>query len=571
MASIDVFGLVGPGWRRSGWPDYTAALDALVPVDNSPPVEPRDRGADLGAASLTSNLPIAEVEEAAAAWRQPSFFDDYYNRIHISPRRLDLGNVVSTQVAPVDVWNAYLQPVSLEAIDGLEDGLILTGQPAVPLLFAALQARRWLLSITPDGQPVLDTALTWGFDNDASASLRLTANRIIAWAFAPNWSDGITETLAWLTDLLGSESMVEQRRALRVTPRREWVAASYVEGRERQLLDLMLFGWGARAWAVPVWPDVQLISAPLALGALHIPCATEDLDFAVGGLAMLRGESAFDFEVVEIEDIATGGIDLVRPTQRAWLAGSRLYPVRSARLVEEPTRTRLTDALQSVEVRFRADEACEWPALMPATLYRGRPVLEQRPDEVEEITASYARLLAELDNDSALPLATDVAGRAMPIQRHRWLGMGRAERSAYRSLMYALRGRQVAVWVPTHADDLRLAAPVGSAAMTIDIAWVGYTRFGQQKPGRRDIRVELTDGTALHRRIQESTELGGDVERLTLDAALGLDVALADVGRICWMTLCRLDSDSVEIHHVTDSEGVAQSGVMFRGVRDDEF
>ncbi|MGV8664248.1 hypothetical protein ACV357_34965, partial [Pseudomonas aeruginosa] len=47
---------------------------------------------------------------------------------------------------------------------------------------------------------------------------------------------------------------------------------------------------------------------------------------------------------------------------------------------------------------------------MPATMYRGRPVLEQRPDESEDLTSSYQRLLSTLDNGSAIPRVTDVAG-----------------------------------------------------------------------------------------------------------------------------------------------------------------
>ncbi|RCH01933.1 hypothetical protein CSC36_6591 [Pseudomonas aeruginosa] len=39
-------------------------------------------------------------------------------------------------------------------------------------------------------------------------------------------------------------------------------------------------------------------------------------------------------------------------------------------------------------------EPSAWPELMPATTYRGRPVLEQRPDESEDLTSSYQRLLS---------------------------------------------------------------------------------------------------------------------------------------------------------------------------------
>ncbi|PCA83003.1 hypothetical protein, partial [Pseudomonas aeruginosa] len=368
-----------------------------------------------------------------------------------------------------------------------------------------------------------------------------------------------------------SESAVTQRRAMRLAPRREFEANMYAVDRERQLLDMTLFGWGARIWALPIWPDIQLLQEPLAAGSLNIPCGTAGLDFRDGGLAMLRGEDAFAYEVVEVKTVTASGLDLVRPVQAAWGTGSRLYPVRTAQLTEQPTLTRLTDTAQSARVSFLVMEPSSWPEVMPATMYRGRPVLEQRPDESEDLTSSYQRLLSTLDNGSAIPRVTDVAGMALPVIGHRWIGMGRAERSAFRSLVYALRGQQKPLWVPTHADDLTLVATVSQLSTALDVRNIGYARFANGRPGRRDIRIELYDGTVYHRRILTSTELDADTERLAIDAALGRLVEPTDVARICFMALCSAATDVVEIEHVTDSEGVATAALTFKGVRDDEF
>ncbi|MBN0321821.1 hypothetical protein JTM72_33825, partial [Pseudomonas aeruginosa] len=110
------------------------------------------------------------------------------------------------------------------------------------------------------------------------------------------------------------------------------------------------------------------------------------------------------------------------------------------------------------------------------------------------LTSSYQRLLSTLDNGSAIPRVTDVAGMALPVIGHRWIGMGRAERSAFRSLVYALRGQQKPLWVPTHADDLTLVATVSQLSTALDVRNIGYARFANGRPGRRDIRIELYDG-----------------------------------------------------------------------------
>ncbi len=520
---------------------------------------------------LVNNLPVSTAPRQLQGCIAYSYQHDFYNRIHISTAQLDLGNVISTQTTPVLIWNSYLVNQELVEISGLSEGIELSGQPDLPFLFGALQEREWMVSVTPDGSPVLDTTLAWQFDNGDEAALRITANRIIAWAFVPDWGDGVTETLGWATDILQSESGMEQRRAIRLAPRREFGAGMLVDGRERQLLDLQLFGWGSRVWALPIWPDVQLLQVGVPIGTTSITCATTGRDFVGGGLALLRSESAFGVEVVEVLSVGPSGLTLKRATQQAWPAGTRLYPARPAQLIEQPSSTRLTDRADRLDARFLIVEACEWPPVMPTTLYRGWPVLEERPEESEDQTRTYQRLLLELDSGSAIPMTTDTAGRAFPVMQQRWLLAGRAEQSAYRSLVYALNGRQAALWVPTHAEDLTLAAVVTSVATTLDIEAIGYTRFAMARPGRRDIRIELHDGTVLHRRITGSTELSADVERLAIDSTLGRQVEPADVRRISWLVLCRMDSDSVTIDHETDADGIARSAIMFRGVRDEEF
>lgn len=523
--------------------------------------------------ALTASPPILANGVGIQAQGIGSFVDDFYHRIHISPAQLDLGNVVSAQTTPVRVWNAHLIPQSLTDIDGLDEGINISGQPSPPLLFTALQEREYQVSVTPDGQPVLDTTISWVFANGEEPGLRITANRIIAWSFAPDWGDGIRERLTWKTDILVSESFAEQRRALMLGPRRELSAPMYVEGRERQLLDLALFSWGARVWAVPIWHEIQFITAPVAQGAMRITCATDDLDFRAGGLAMLRSESAFEFEVVEIDSIDSTGLNLRRATQQVWPASSRLYPARPGMLMQQPELTRLTDMLITAEVDFLIMEPSDWPELPAGALplYRGRPVLEARPDETEDLTRGFERLMSTLDNQQSTPLVTDTAGRAMPVTGYRWLDMGRAARAFWRSLAYTLRGMQTAMWIPTHADDLTLIDTVSAAANTLDVANCGYARFGQARPGRRDIRIELYDGTVFYRRISAAAEISPTLERLVIDQTLGLLVAPSDVMRICWMVCSRSAGDTFEIEHMTDSEGVAAGGMVFRGVRDDEF
>lgn len=524
-----------------------------------------------GGAPVESQLPVEANGVAINVQQVGAFVDDYYHRIHITPKRLDLGNVVSSQTSSVELWNAFLEPRTLVDIGGTDEGVLVSSQPEPPLLFPALKELEWQVTVTPDGQPVLDTTVAWIFDNGREAGLRITANRIIAWTFVPDWGDGIRERLTAATDILQSESGVSQRRQLRLAPRREFTGPMYAEGRERQLLDLALFGWSDRIWSMPIWPDIQLLEVGLAADVDFIPCSTQHLDFRGGGLAMLRGEDAFTSETVEILDVLSNGLQLKRNTQLAWAAGSRLYPARAAQLLDEPSLSKLTDRLFEAEVQFLVVEPCGWPEWLPATIYRGRPVWDRRPDDTDNLTHAARRLRSTLDSGFAQPLITDTARRALQLLGQRHLDLGREARALVRSFIYGMRGRQQVVWVPSHMDDLTLVATISAVATTLDIENIGYTRFSNGKPGRRDIRIELFDGSVFMRRLIGSTELDSQIERVGLDSALGVEVQPHQVARISWMNLMRFESDVQEIEHMTDSEGVAAWATVFREERDDEF
>lgn len=536
--------------------------------DSSPYVSDTQRS---GQAPLSTHWPVAANGRAVAGRRMRAHVDDWYHRIHISHQQLYLGNVVSAQTTPVALWNAFLEPRTLTTIAGVDKGVEVTGQPDPPLLFPALKELTWQLTVTPDGQPVLDTVIDWQFNGDISAGLRVTANRIIAWVFVPDWGNGIRERLAASTDILQSESAVSQRRQLRLAPRRKFSGPMYAEGRERQLLDLSLFGWSDRIWSIPIWPDIQLLEVGIAADVDFIPCSTQYLDFRDGGLAMLRGEDAFTSETVEILEVLADGLQLKRNSQLAWPAGSRLYPARAAQLLEEPSLSKLTDRLIEAEVQFLVVEPCDWPEWLPTTLYRGRPVWDRRPDDSESLTQSIQRLRSTLDSGFAQPLITDTAGRALQMLGQRHLDLGREARALVRSFIYGMRGRQAVVWVPTHMDDLTLVANASPVGTALDIAYIGYTRFSAGKPGRRDIRIELWSGSVFMRRITGSIEVDSQVERVALDSALGVEVQPNQVARISWMNLMRFESDEQEIEHMTDSEGVAAWATVFREELDDEF
>jgi hypothetical protein len=131
-------------------------------------------------------------------------------------------------------------------------------------------------------------------------------------------------------------------------------------------------------------------------------------------------------------------------------------------------------------------------------------------------------------------------------------------------LFYGLAGRFGNIWVPTGTADLQIIGGGSLLDSTLTVEWSGNTLFGELAKGRRDIRIELRDGTALHRRIETTIEVGGN-EELGLDSGLGgIDPSM--IRRISFLVLAEQSSDAIEIQHLADADGVTRAATTFRAV-----
>lgn len=386
----------------------------------------------------------------------------------------------------------------------------------------------------------------------------------VLWPVPPDWDAGVREQLEWLTDVIEARTGAKQKRELRLGPRRQFTFEVIANDQARRVLDMILADHGSDYWLLPIWHDVQLLPA-LDAGVDTIPCKTEGFELVADSLVVVWA-SVNNWWLAAIEDVGEDYITTGLPTDRAWPAGSRLYPVRLARLDRQPEEAAWTDTAGTRSVVMQIEEPSDWPAVLPATMYQGWPVLDMRPDTGDDLKSSFARMTNVIDEDTGAITIVDRPGRAFREQSLRYLLGSRAELAAMRSLLYGLRGRAGHVWVPSWAQDLLIVAPVTAVATTITIEWAGYSLFGRAQPGRRDIRIELTDGTVLYRRITAAVAAGAN-ETLTIDSALGRAVQPHQVLIVSFMALSELASDRVELLHETDGDGLTEVKLDFLGVR----
>lgn len=517
---------------------------------------------------LANTQPVTENAAAMQGNHLKLFgFLDWYERIHVYPLELDLGNIVSVQQREIVTWNAYFVERTLNDVVPLNDeGLTLTEPGATPLVYAPLQQYDFTLQIDTEGPAVVDATYTFDFDV-IDYEVHVTGVRIVAWKWEPNWINPVIERLEWSTDVMAAYDGSEQRRSLRGWPRQQWEFTFDLADEVRREFENIMYAWGGRVWALPVWIDLDVLEQDLSAGAVTIPIAggTTDRDYHEEGLGVIIAPDG-TYESFEVTAVGANSVDIVTPLVAAYPTGSRIYPARTARLQDPRATARYHRNYARGLALLRTVEQIEREELTE-TLYREHPVMERAPNWREAPEIDYARKLATLDFGYGQDRIQDEAELALPVHSFRWTMLDRDEADYFRKWLYARKGRCKGVWLPTWSDDLVLVDTITTSELNIDVRACGLTYFAQGDVHRRDIRIELTDGTVYYRRVTGFVVVDANTERMTMNALLPQQVDPEEVERISWMHYVRLDTDTIEL--AWSSPAHAEATLIFRGPRND--
>lgn len=484
----------------------------------------------------------------------PTFDSDWYHRVHIFPRNLDLGNLLQSQVRTFEVWNAHFVTRTLTtiAIAGA-DGIILTrpgDAPTEPAAYAALVIRTYSLSISQSGPPVINATYEFDFDTPESPILTVTGDRVVAFPFSPQTP--VMETLEWATDVHESYDGHEKRVQGRELPRQTF-EMTYLSGSRQEVANIRnsIVGNIGLIFGVPVFQEARPLLANAIVGATTITVTTTNADFrgGVGELAILW-RSYLDYEVVEVATVNAGSLILARPTILAHTAGlTTVVPIRLCFMEDAPSDEAEPIGPAEFSIRWKCSQFTDLSEVDGnLTFYLGSPVIQDSNFVDGEMREQFAAKLFDVDSESGV--FTQVSRRDVPevTSTKTWVFEDAASSFGLRKLLYALRGRQRSFWLPTFRHDFILAAQIGSSATSIEVLPVEYGRFVSEQPPFNQIAIYLNNGTSFFRTVTGHGMAGAN-ETISINTALGSVVNPADVRFICFLVRSRLATDRVQVEH----------------------
>ena len=508
---------------------------------------PRPAGGAAAGASPSSGPRVGAIAH--------SFERDWYNRVHVIPAKIDLGNLLQDQVRTIDVWNAHFVARTLNSIlQTGTDGLTLTrpvGAPSEPAAYGALILLTYSLSISQQGPPVIDAKYTFNFSTPETPLLLVSGSRVVAFPFS--CQTPVLEQLEWATDIHESYDGHEKRVQARELPRQSF-EMTYLSGSRQEVANIRnsIIGNMGLVFGVPMWQETRPLLATAGIGATTITVTTIDADFrgGVGELAILW-RSFTDYEVVEVQTVNVGSLALARPTAKAHAAGSTVVvPVRLCFMEDAPGDGASQHGPAEFRIRWKGTQVADLSESDGnLTLYLGSPVIQDTNHVEGLLGEQFSGKLFDIDSGSGTLI--QVARRDVPevSTQKTWVFEDVAKSFKLRKLLYALRGRQRSFWLPTFRHDFILAAQIGSSVTQFEALPVEYGRFVSEQPPFNHIAIYLNNGTVFFRQVTGHGTSGSN-ETISINTALGQVVNPSDVKFICFLVRSRLASDRVEmVHH----------------------
>lgn len=506
---------------------------------------------------------VVYTPRALNSSKQSSYFDDYYNRIHLVPSAVNVGNVLSDTVRTLSLWNAYIAPRSLASIVATGgDGIVVSGVTS-PSVMSPSQEIIFSLTVSLSGPAIIDASYTFDFDTEDPV-LSVTGARVVVFGYSPNWESPVVEKLEWLTDVMLAYSGDEQRVGLREYPRSGMSYSTMTfDKRQTSTLENLMFGWQSRTWAVPLWMDKQLLSSAVSAGASAIPCTTAGYPFSAGSVVILwTGYNTY--EVCEVLSVGASSITLTLPLQSAWGVGTHLYPARLGRMLPRQKFTRESDHHVTGDVEFFFVDSKAETAVDTGDVYLGLNVYGGATNWSDPVEAEFVRQIEELDYSTGLRWHDDLSGLGTVLKNWRWLFKSHSEVVDFKKWLRARAGRLKPFWSMSQHDDITVLADIAAESLSISIQNIGYAKFVNGRRDKAYIAIRAINGTTYYRKIVEAAVINADEESLTIDASLGTQLLVSSIEYVRFIAPTRLDVDSVEIEWHTDE--VAESSVMLRSI-----
>lgn len=494
--------------------------------------------------------------------RLPSFKNDFYERIHVRPTRIDLGTVANSITRQVSVWNAYTeQSVTLDQILVLNGAGISVEGDDPPLVFLPLQEKFWDIRITPNGPPEINAQVQFDFsDADDPLPVVIVGNRAVVLPATPEVP--VKETWKWLTDIQTTYSGSEQRIGLREVPRRslstDLVFDTEAECREQYKTLLSAVG----RLFIPYFQYNATVTVDAAAGDTVLAFDTSKVDLRDDDYVLLVSRDSS--VLIQLDSIGGSSVTTKAPLGSDVKKGTRVIAIYASILPNNLTLSRLA-------VNNRATMSLSSDATYPRATHQrpgstatlnsldGYYVLERRPlvdgemdyefDTGQEILDSNTGLFDVESNWDFTKVESTFQFKARRLGIDECSGMtGPQEMDYWRLFTDEMKGSLNNFLLCTFRTDQIPAETVGLGADSMVFVGSSYTDNFWPALAYHYIAIETEAGTHYAKVTGAGKNLAGN-STISFTPSLPSSPGWSNVSHVSYLLKQRIVDDTVNLEH----------------------
>lgn len=505
-----------------------------------------------GVAGAIAAPEVAAIAAAATSAPLRAFADLFYFRIWPIPPVLDVQNPKRNVPIPFQLWNAFLEPNTLNTIASF-DLLDITLDILEGTIFPRLALETVNATIGDDTPYAVDGRFTFDFDFGAT-SLRMIA--ILA-DILPILAEGsIVETLEWKTNVLDNYDGSENRIALRPRPRRTFgMSFLLADDADRKKLYDKLFKTAALTVIAPSYQYQSRVKVPTAIGDNKLYTNVRRADLRIGENVLIATKDG-QFFLYEVEGVFADHVTITTAFSQELPKGSIVCGAFPGRFPNKTSLQMLARSGQcsiSVTLINNRDEVA-WPGNGVAVpTFNGKPLLARNPLADSQTPEAFDVGLEVIDNETGKPSYFSAWAQPFIEGPRQYLIQSlfnQDDLEFWRNFFEAVRGSQKTFYTPTYREDL--VQKDGTAFLINEITVEG-TEYATQFDGLApyaQLQIESSAGT--FEVAVDNAENLGDSTKIHFVTPIDGDLTDVEVTRISYLMLCRLGSDIVKLTHTTD-------------------
>lgn len=363
----------------------------------------------------------------------------------------------------------------------------------------------------------------------------------------------VNETLVWLSDMMQSKNGTEEMLQLRSAPRQGFTYTYPETAAQKALGFNVQYAALSKVWGIPVWTEAQYVGV-IANASSTVSCVTDVYDFRDASLLFIWQDDSH-FQVLDIATVGTGVLNLHAGQATNGYIAAFVMPMRVGHVANNIQRKSNGYATQT-QINFAVDDNVALDAGAVPTQFAGDDFYNDNPlmDNSSGLTFAVNTRLDTIDYDLG-PIAYRAPWLHNRVDYQRSvLCSTPQEVRTFKRWLARRAGKSRKFWEPSFENDLRKQS-TGTVNSAFLVARDGLTDWSVLP--RNHVAFELKDGSWLVRTVSSITIVSGTQVQLNLDSALA--VPAANILRVSWMGLKRLNTDRVELHWL--GGGVMQCGM----------